>query len=43
MIGLPIGLVVAIYSLENVILANIVLDYSIAVSDGFGIGAVSLV
>jgi len=39
LIGLPIGVMMVVYSLENLVLANLVLDYPIAVSDGFGIGA----
>lgn len=39
LIGLPIGVMMIVYSMENVILANLLLDYPIAVSDGFGIGA----
>ncbi|WP_299546823.1 MATE family efflux transporter [uncultured Tateyamaria sp.] len=39
LIGLPIGAMMVVYSLENLVLANLVLDYPVAVSDGFGIGA----
>ena len=39
LIGLPIGIMVVVYSLENLILANFLLDYPVAISDGFGIGA----
>ena len=38
-IGLPIGVLMIVYNLENVLIANLVLDYPVYVSDGFGIGA----
>ena len=37
-IGLPIGVMMGVYSLENLLLAKLLLDYPVAVSDGFGIG-----
>lgn len=38
LIGLPIGVMMGVYSVENLLLAQLLLDYPVAVSDGFGIG-----